>query len=125
VLRTLDLVLRFVLELTALWLAGTWGWIAHDDPWRWILAIALPAIAAALWGTFRIPGDPKPEPPVPVGGLVRLAIEAIVMVTPVVLIAPYRPTTAWIVGGALAVHYTIGGRLLWLVRHARRVTSAA
>jgi hypothetical protein len=53
VLRYLDLTLRFVLELTALWLAGTWGWIAHADPWRWILAIGLPLAAAIVWGTFR------------------------------------------------------------------------
>jgi hypothetical protein len=115
-LRNLDLALRFALELTALWLAGTWGWIAHDDPWRWILAIGLPVAAAALWGTFRIPGDPKPEPPVAVRGAIRLPIELLVMVGPVALIAPYRPRTAIVVGALLAVHYLIGGRLIWLVR---------
>jgi hypothetical protein len=59
-------------------------------------------------------------PPVAVGGAIRLAIELVVMVGPVALIAPYRPTTAWIVGAALAVHYLVGGRLVWLLRHVQR-----
>ena len=117
VLGALNLALRFALELAALWLLGTWGWIAHEGALRVVLAIALPVAAAAAWGTFRIPGDPKPSPPVAVRGRVRLPIELAVLVTPVVLIAPYQPDTAHVVGLALALHYLAGGRLAFLVRH--------
>ena len=116
-LNALNLALRFALELAALWLWATWGWIAHDGALRWALAIGLPVIAAALWGTFRIPGDPKPSPPVPVRGRVRLPIEMAVLVVPVVLIAPYREDTAHVIGLALALHYLAGGRLMFLVRN--------
>jgi hypothetical protein len=116
-LRAGNLTLRFGLELAALYLLGLWGWSAHDGALAWSLAIALPLAAAALWGTFRIPGDPKPSPPVAVRGLVRLAVEALVLVTPVALIAPSRPAVAAIDGGLLAVHYLLGGRLAFLIRN--------
>jgi hypothetical protein len=112
----LNLALRFGLELLALYLLGDWAWLAFDGALHVGLAIALPLVAATLWGTFRIPGDPKPEPPVAVRGAIRLAIEMLVLITPVILIAPYRPTLALIDGGLLALHYTAGGRLLFLLR---------
>jgi len=38
------------------------------------LAIALPVIAATLWGVFRIQNDPKPAP-VEIPGILRLLLE--------------------------------------------------
>lgn len=53
----LNLTLRFVLEFVALGAMGYWGWTQQDGAWRWIAALGVPRIAAALWVSFRVPGD--------------------------------------------------------------------
>jgi hypothetical protein len=66
--RALVLAVRFLLELAALAALAYAGWRAH-----WLLGIALPVAAAALWGTFvapkRIVDTPTP---------VQLLVEALV-----------------------------------------------
>ena len=71
----LNLALRFVLELVALVGLGILGWSIGGAAWRLVLAIAVPVLAAAAWGTFRVPNDPGPAP-IAVPGIVRLALEA-------------------------------------------------
>ena len=72
-----NLVVRFILELSALIAIGYWGWTTGDGWLRFGLAIGLPIIAAMLWGTFTVPDDPSRsgKAPVPVPGIVRLALE--------------------------------------------------
>jgi hypothetical protein len=70
--------LRFAIELTALAGIAAGGWVAAADPWRWVLVFGLPVLAAAVWGRFRVPGDPGPAP-VAVRGWVRLVIETVVL----------------------------------------------
>lgn len=72
-----NLVVRFALELSALFILGLWGWHRRDDGFRILIALAIPIVAAALWGTFAVPNDPSRSgsAPVPVPGLVRLALE--------------------------------------------------
>jgi hypothetical protein len=76
-----NLTLRFLLELAALLGLGMAGWSFQAGSWRWILAIALPLVAAVLWGTFAVPNDPSRSgrAPVPVPGAFRLALELIVL----------------------------------------------
>ena len=73
----LNLALRFVLELVALGGLALLGWTLGGDGWRLIPAVVLPLVAAAAWGTFRVPNDPGPAP-VAVPGPVRLALEVAV-----------------------------------------------
>lgn len=54
--RNLNLTLRFVLEVCAIFAMGYWGWHAHSGLWRWLLVIAAPAAWIVLWGLF---GSPK------------------------------------------------------------------
>jgi hypothetical protein len=62
----INLALRFVLELVALFAIGYWGWTQHTGVWQPLLGIGLPLLAAAAWGTFRVPDDPgKPLVTVP------------------------------------------------------------
>jgi hypothetical protein len=70
-------VLRFLLELGALFGLGAGGWSMGRGRWRWVLALLLPVMAAVLWGTFRVPGDPGVAR-VAVPGWTRLIIEAAV-----------------------------------------------
>jgi len=74
----LNLALRLLLELAALWLLGVWGW--SHDPWPVgpTLAVLIPGVAAAAWGVFRVPNDGG-APLVTVPGRVRLGLEAVVL----------------------------------------------
>jgi hypothetical protein len=51
-----------------------WGLHITENWTRYILALAIPVIAAILWGIFRIPNDPKPAPVV-TRGVIRLLLE--------------------------------------------------
>jgi hypothetical protein len=113
----LNLAVRFGLELAALWAMGYWGWTQHAGPARWLWMLGLPLIAAAAWGTFRVPNDPGPAP-VAVRGWVRLLIEAAVFGGAVwALFAAGRGGWAWVLAAIVAVHYAVSyDRIGWLLR---------
>ena len=73
----LNLAIRFLLVLCALFVLGLWGWRLRDDSWRIVTALAVPLLAAVLWGTFAVPGDPSRSgsAPVVVPGALRLMLE--------------------------------------------------
>ncbi|MFD6273728.1 YrdB family protein [Nocardia asteroides] len=75
------LAVRFLLELIAIASFGVYGWRVADSPWRYLLVVVLPIVAAALWGTFAVPDDPSRSgaAPVPVPGPVRLIVEFAVL----------------------------------------------
>lgn len=68
-------VLRFLLELFALFSLGYWGYLAWPFPWPGALfMVGAPLFAAVVWGLFR---SPKARFPLdPVG---RVIVEAAVM----------------------------------------------
>ena len=72
-----NLAVRFLLELSALFIMGWWGWRQRSDGWRILLAVVIPVVAASLWGIFAVPNDPSRSgsAPVPVPGVVRLSLE--------------------------------------------------
>ncbi len=70
----LNLFVRFLLEIAMLIIFGYWEFHRNVHWERWAGAIGLPLAAAALWGIFRIPDDPKPAP-IEVPGIVRLLLE--------------------------------------------------
>jgi hypothetical protein len=70
----INLAIRFLLEIVILIALGCWGWHLSETWIRYIVAPALPLIAAVLWGVFRIPNDPKPAP-VAIPGILRLLLE--------------------------------------------------
>ncbi|TGQ71105.1 MAG: DUF2568 domain-containing protein [Mesorhizobium sp.] len=76
-----NMTLRFLLELAALLGLGIAGLGLSQEWWRWVLALALPAIAAVLWGTFAVLNDPSRSgrTPVPVPGAVRLVLELVIL----------------------------------------------
>jgi len=76
-LHSINLILRFLLELTALISVGMWGWRQSDGWLKFILAVGLPIILAAIWGTFAVPDDPSRSGSAPVvtSGIIRLLIE--------------------------------------------------
>ncbi len=73
----INLIIRFLLELTALSAIGIWGWKQNDGWLKFVLAIGIPIIVAAIWGTFAVPDDPSlsGKAPIETPGIIRFAIE--------------------------------------------------
>lgn len=73
----INLTLRFLLELVALISVGMWAWKQSDGWLRFVLAIGIPIVLAAIWGTFAVPNDPSRSGAAPVvtAGFIRLIIE--------------------------------------------------
>jgi hypothetical protein len=111
-----NLVLRFVLEIVALAALAYWGWTEHDGIGRIVFGIGLPVAAAAVWGTFRVPDDPR-DPPVTVPGWVRLLLEVIYFAAAVILLAAAGESQfAVILGVIVVVHYAASyDRIWWLL----------
>lgn len=101
------LALIFFLELANLVALGVWGWTQHDGFLRWLLMLGLPTIAAAIWGIFRVPGEPN-DAPVPVSGRVRLLIEWAFFASGVYLLADaHYDRSAMIMGLVVVGSYLI------------------
>jgi hypothetical protein len=114
-----NLALRFALEIGALIGLGIAAWQSTSGPARWIASIAVPLVAAAVWGTFNVLNDPSRsgEAPIEVAGWLRLVIELTILGGGAVAIG--------IVGGRIAgigfavlilVHYAASwSRIQWLI----------
>ncbi len=73
-----NLIVRFMLEVTALISCGIWGWNqGKNELIHYILAIGIPILMAFIWGTFAVPNDPSRsgKAPVVTTGFIRLLIE--------------------------------------------------
>ncbi|MBN9218102.1 MAG: YrdB family protein [Mesorhizobium sp.] len=115
-----NLTLRFLLELAALLGLGMAGWSLFGGWWRWILALALPLIAAILWGVFAVPGDPSRSgrAPMPVPGAVRLVLEFIILFGGAAgFYVAGHAATAIVMAVLIAISYAFSlDRLAWLLR---------
>ncbi len=116
----INLAIRFVLELTALYAFGRWGWTQHEGALRFILAIGLPILAMTLWGTFAVPDDPSRsgKAPVPVAGIIRLALELAFFASATwAFFASDRSSWGTIFGIVVFAHYLISyDRIAWLLK---------
>lgn len=115
----INLALRFILELVALFSVGYWGWTQHEGLLRYVLAIGLPLIAAAFWATFRVAGDKSGGPPIiAVPGIVRLLLElAFFTLATWALSGAGATRFAWIFAVIVALHYLVSyDRIAWLLR---------
>ena len=113
----INLALRFLLEL-ATWAAmGYWGFSQHQGLLGWALGLGLPLLAMAVWGTFRVHGDPGTAP-VNVPGWLRLLIEFIEFGgAAALLINAGARTLGYLLAAIIIVHYAISyDRVGWLLR---------
>lgn len=115
-LSAVDAALRGLLELAALLALGYWGWTTHVGLAAAAWAVGLPLLAAVLWGTFRVPGDPG-DASVAIPGPVRLALELALFGGAAGLLADAgRPAIAGGLAAAVALHYlTTRDRVRWLL----------
>jgi hypothetical protein len=116
----INLAVRFLLELTALYAFGLWGWTQHTGVLRYLLTIGLPLLAATLWGTFRVPADSSAngKAPVPVAGWLRLLLEVIFFTFAAwCLFDAGAIVAAYVFSGISLIHYLVSyDRILWLLR---------
>ena len=115
----INLAVRFLLELTALFSAGAWGWRQNDGWLRFVLAFSIPIFIAVIWGTFAVPDDPSRSgvAPIAVNGIIRLVIELTIFTFATWSFYDLGYTRlGWIFGGVVAVHYIMSyDRILWLI----------
>ncbi len=114
-----NLTVRFALELAALAALGSWAWQAFPPGWRLVAAAAVPLAAAAVWGTFAVPGDASRSghAPIEVPGALRLGLElALFALASWALAASGRPVLAGVLVGAASLHYLVSlERVTWLL----------
>ena len=103
----LNLALRFLLELFMLAVLAWWGYHRFAG-WHGIVAcIAFPALAAMLWGIFRIPNDPRPAP-VAIPGPLHLLLECALFAWAIWALEDLgHDTIACFLAGVLVAHYLI------------------
>ena len=115
----INLAVRFALEMAALVALGRWGWTRGEGFLRFVLALGIPVLAALLWGTFAVPGDPSRsgEARVPVPGVVRLLLElAVFGAATWSFFATGATTWGWVYGIVALVHYVVSyDRVVWLL----------
>ena len=115
-----NLALRFGLEMVMLAAYVLWGLQRLEGAAGYALGIGLALGASLLWGLFRVPGDQssKGGAPVPVPGVVRLALELVLFAGAVLVLLDAGYETA---GVALAIvtllHYLASyDRVAWLLQ---------
>jgi hypothetical protein len=109
----INLTVRFLLELVILAAFGMWGWHWFTGWGQYASALILPAIAATLWGVFRIPNDPGPAP-VKTPGLVRLVIElGLFFLTVWILFTLKHITLSYIIALIVVIHYAVSYDRTW------------
>lgn len=115
----INLTVRFILELVALYAVGYWGWAQHEGVMRYVLAFGLPVIFAAAWATFRVANEPNSgKAIVAVPGFVRLVLELTFFAFAIwCLYDAGLRQYAWIFGGMVVAHYVVSyDRVGWLLR---------
>ena len=116
----INLALRFILELAALLSVGMWGWNQSDGGLRYVLAIGIPLIFAAVWGTFAVPDDPSRSGKtiIATSGLIRMMIEiGFFGVATWALYDLEHFKNSFAFGALVLLHYLVSyDRLQWLIR---------
>jgi hypothetical protein len=106
--RSANLVLRFLLELSALAATAYWGFAAASGVTQWVLGLGAPLLVAVVWGLFVSP-KAKIELPRPT----RFAIELLVFAAAALALATASQPVLAIV---LAVLALVSGTLNYVWR---------
>ena len=116
----INLLVRFLLEISTLVAMGMWGWQKGDGFMQFMYGIGVPLIAATLWGGFRFPNDPG-KAPIAVPGYIRLFYEIIFFGFAIWALFNIGYTTiGWIFLIITVIHYVISyDRIFWLLNPKR------
>jgi hypothetical protein len=116
----INLAIRLLLEILALFIFALWGWKQADDWKRYLLAIGIPLFFAVLWGVFAVKNDPSRsgKTVVPTPGWVRLLLELSFFGFAVLGLFHLGKTVHAIVfAGFVIFHYFLSvHRIKWLIK---------
>jgi len=116
----INLVLRFFLELIAIFAFGYWGHSLAGDGMRIPMAILFPLLFAVLWGVFAVRGDPSRsgKTVVRTPGIVRLILElGLFGAAAWMLLDLDYSMIALIFGLTVVIHYFLSfDRIAWLLK---------
>lgn len=119
-MQSINLALRFFLEIAALGGFGTLIWKSAEGVWRYLAVIIVLGVLMALWGVFSVPHDPSRSggAPFPVSGLVRLLLEfSILFGGAFAYHQSGYSMTAIGLAVLIVVHYVLSGqRIAWLLQ---------
>lgn len=114
----LNALFRFLLELTAILVFGTWGHSLSDPPLNILTALILPLGFVLLWGIFATRNDPSRsgKTVVQTPGWIRLLLELLLFGSAVwMLLDLERGTLALLLTLTVILHYSLAWkRSLWL-----------
>ena len=117
----INLAVRFILEITALISVGIWGWNKTDSLLKYVLAIGLPILLGAIWGTFAVPDDPSRsgQTVIVTSGVIRLVIElGIFTIATLAIYNQGQQKFSYIFAIIVIFHYLISyDRILWLLEN--------
>jgi hypothetical protein len=120
VVNTINLAVRFILEMSGLITLGVWGWDKGDGSSKFMLALGTPIIAATIWGVFAVLDDPSRSgnAPIIVPGVIRLIIELTFFVLVIWALFVMRHSMLGCLFGVLVViHYLVlYERVSWLLQ---------
>jgi len=118
--NTINLAVRFILEMSGLIALGLWGWDKGEGISKFIFALGVPLIAATIWGVFAVVDDPSRSgnAPIIVPGIIRLIIElsffGLVIWT---LFIMHHSMLGWLFGITVVIHYLVSyERVSWLLQ---------
>jgi len=115
-----QLAIRFALELASLVAIGRYAGGLFRGVWAYAAAWGVPIVIALLWATFAVKGDPSRSggAPVPIPGLLRLALEMAVFLGGAAALAARnnRVALAIFMAAFILHHAMTTGRLAWLLR---------
>ncbi len=118
--HSINLALRFLLELAAIFAFGVWGYSLTSGGMRILLAIIFPLLFAVLWGVFAVSGDPSRsgKTVVQTPGIVRLLLELLLFGAAAWMMLDLDyPLMALIFGSAVVIHYFVSfDRIAWLLK---------
>ena len=120
-LTSINLVLRFILEVCALTAFVCWGWAQGESLLaKLVLAALMPALFAGIWGIFAVPNDPSRSgaAPIPIAGTARLLLElGMFAIASLCMLSLQYGYLALAFDIAIVLHYiTYYERILWLLR---------
>lgn len=120
-LHPINLAVRFILEIIALISVGIWGWNKTDSFLKFVLAIGLPILLGAIWGTFAVPDDPSRsgQTVIATSGVIRLVIElGIFTIATLAIYNQGQQKFSYIFAIIVIIHYLISyDRILWLLEN--------
>ncbi len=118
-INAINLTVRFLLEISALISFGIWGFNQTSGWQKYLLAIVIPLLFAALWGIFAVPNDPSRSgsAPVVIPGVFRLILELLFFFFAVYCVNNLGYVKLSVIFGVMTIlHYIVSyDRIVWLV----------